>query len=104
MKEHFFTINVDNPEKGKQAIRCTGDNTELFTHHPTYRDVDHLFYFENLETRLGSFIFRQILGEEQFEKIREYVFSSGEFAIHYRPEPTEADMETFIQWEMRDVA
>lgn len=104
MDEPFFNLNIVSPEAGERLFRCTGTNTELYLHAPNYRDVDHLFHrYDGNDKRLGAFVFRQILGEQEFEKIKQYMTSTGTYPIAYRPEPTESDMYQFIQWEMSDI-
>jgi hypothetical protein len=104
MSEVFFVLNVESPENGTQRFHCTGGNTELYVHAPNYRDVDHLFHrYDPEDRRLGAFVFRQILGEDEFERIRQYVFNSGAYPITYRPEPTETDFAEYLHTQSNDI-
>lgn len=104
MSDIFFTINVHSPDQGEVEFTCTGDNTELYIHHPNFKDVDHVFHrYDPEDRRLGAFMFRQILGEEEFERIRQYIYETGTYPITYRPEPTDSDMEQFLHFSSQDI-
>lgn len=92
-----FTIR-GMTEWGVREFDCTPDNTELYLHHPTYEDVDHIFHrFDTVDRRLGAFVWRHILGEEDFEEHADYMTGSQNWVVIYRPEPTESDLNQFAQ-------
>lgn len=104
MSEPFFILNVTSRELGESIFRCTGENTELYVHGPNYRDVDHIFHrYDETDRRLGGFVFRSLLGEDEFERIKKYVYSAGTYPITYRPTPTDGDMDEFIKFESQDI-
>ncbi len=43
------------------------------------------------------------LGEEEFEKIRQYIYDTGAYQITYRPEPTESDFAEYLHTQSTDV-
>lgn len=91
-------------DQGEQLFTCTGDNTELYVHAPQFKDVDHLFHrHDPNDRRLGGFVFRSLLGEEEFERIRQYIFDSGAYPITYRPEPTETDFAEYLHTQSTDI-
>lgn len=95
-----FVINGREPDGNPRRFVCTGDNTELYVHHPNFADVDHIFHrFDTKERRLGAFIWRAILGHEEFERIAEYMRDSLEYPMFYKPEPSEGDMQQFMEFE-----
>lgn len=103
MSEIFFTIHATT-ERGQETFKCTGDNTELYIHSPQFKEVDHVFYrYDTQDRRLGGFVFRHILGEEEFEKIRQYIYDTGAYQITYRPEPTESDFEQYLHTQSSDI-
>ena len=103
MSEHFFILNLLT-ERGYETFTCTGDNSELYHHKPQYREVDHVFVrIEETNRRLGGFVWRNILGEEEFERISQFMYQSGEYPIHYRPEPTESDFEQYLHDQSQDL-
>ena len=103
MEKANFTIRVES-ERGKEDLYCDGSNTELYIHSDQYKEVDHIFNrIDHTDRRLGAFIWRHILGEENFNNIAMYMHNSGEFAITYKPEPSEADFEQFLQDQSHDI-
>lgn len=103
MNNHFFTLNLTT-ERGEESFTCTGDNADLYRHAPQYREVDHVFVrISETDRRLGGFVWRNILGEEEFERISQFMFQSGEYPITYRPEPTETDFDQFLKDQSGDI-
>lgn len=103
MSEHYFVLNLTT-ERGDESFTCTGDNAELYRHKPQYREVDHVFVrISDTDRRLGGFVWRHILGEEEFERVSQFMYQSGEYPIHYRPEPTESDFEQFLHDQSQDL-
>ena len=103
MERANFTIRVES-ERGQEDLYCDGDNTELYIHSDQYKEVDHIFNrIDQRDRRLGAFIWRHILGDENFNNIAMYMHSSGEFPITYKPVPTEADFEHFLQDQSHDL-
>ena len=91
-------------EHGQTEFNCNGDNTELYLHRPQYKEVDHLFHrFDENDRRLGGFVWRQILGEEEFNQIVTHMQESGDFLITYRPEPTDADFDQYLHDNSGDI-
>ncbi len=87
-------------ENGAERLTCTPENTELYIHHPDkWKDVDHLFYRLDPESdrRLGGFVWRHILGDEEFEALGTRMSQSLNWMIVYRPEPTETDMNEYLK-------
>jgi hypothetical protein len=85
-------------EHGVREFECTPENTELYLHHERYRDVDHMFHrIDETDRRLGAFVWRHVLGEEDFEQYSDAMIESGLWIAHYRPTPTETDMEQFTK-------
>lgn len=91
-------------EQGEKLFVCTGDNTELYVHAPQFKEVDHLFHrYDPEDRRLGGFVFRHILGDDEFERIRQYIFNTGAYPITYRPEPTETDFAEYLHTQSNDI-
>jgi hypothetical protein len=92
---HF--VIVGKTEHGVNRFICTPENTELYLHHPDkYRDVDHMFHrIDERDRRLGAFVWRHVLGEETFEHYSDLMCASLNWIVHYRPTPTDSDMEQF---------
>lgn len=104
MEEPHFILNVESVEKGSLRLICTGDNTELYVHKPQFKEVDHLFHrYDESDRRLGGFVFRNLLGEEEFERIKQYIFNAGTYMITYRPEPTDSDFEQYLHTQSFDI-
>lgn len=85
-----------NTDQGLREFECTPDNTELYIHHPQYKDVDHIFHrIDDSDRRLGGFVWRHILGEEAFNEHTNRMIQSMNWCVFFRPEPTEVDMAQF---------
>jgi hypothetical protein len=92
--DHF--ILKGETEQGYTEFYCTPVNTELYLHHPKWRDVDHIFIRINeKERRLGAFVWRHVLGEEVFEEHAHNMTDSFNWDIYYRVNPTDNDLEQF---------
>ena len=98
-----FIINAVT-ERGPMALHCNGSNTELYIHRDQYRVVDHIFHrLEETDRRLGGFVWRHILGEEEFDRIAAHMHESEDFMIVYRPEPTESDFDQYLHDQSGDI-
>ena len=106
---NHFIINAETVEKGPQRYECTPDNTVLYIHDPLrFPEYDHLFRtltdeelpeeYRNTARNIGGFIWREILGDRQFEQIAQTIASSFNFQVIYRPAPLKADQEQYIQF------
>jgi len=103
MEKANFTIRVES-ERGPEELYCDGSNTELYIHSDKYKEVDHIFNrIDQRDRRLGAFIWRHILGDENFNNVAMYMHNSGEFAVFYRPEPTEPDFEHYLKDQSGDI-
>jgi len=99
-----FFINAQDPKGGQHRFECDPTNTELYIHHPRFADVDHVFHrFDQTDRRLGAFIWRSVLGDEKFGEIANFMRDCGEYELHYRPQPTDADMEQYEHFEGQDL-
>ncbi len=104
MSEFNFGVRVNTTDGENRLLECHGENTELYRHHPNFKDVDHFFIrIDERDRRLGAFLWRQILGDEQFEALSLRTIQSGEFIVVYRPEPTDSDMQQFLETEGNDL-
>lgn len=102
MEPHFYIRAAT--DKGEMKFHCTGENTELYIHHPNFKEVDHLFHrLDESDRRLGGFVWRHILGEEEFERIAMYMHESGAFQITYKPQPAEGDFEEYLHSQSGDI-
>lgn len=98
-----FIIRAET-ERGPMELACNGTNTELYIHQTQYEEVDHIFHrIDDTDRRLGGFVWRHILGEEEFERIALHMHESGDFMITYRPEPTEHDFEEYLHSQAGDI-
>lgn len=99
-----FYINAISGEGRSHRFECDPTNTELYIHHPTYADVDHIFHrFDPTDRRLGAFVWRSVLGAERFGEIALFMRDCGEYELHYRPVPTDSDLEQFAEFESGDI-
>lgn len=96
MEDFNQFIIIGKTEYGVREFGCTPDNTELYLHHPNWRDVDHIFHrIDERDRRLGAFVWRHVLGEELFEAHANRMCESMNWIVHYRPEPVESDLAQF---------
>lgn len=106
--KHFF-INAQTEELGAQRYECTPENTILYLHRPKVADqYDHIFRTLSEEElpedlrgtarNLGGFIWREILGDEEFEQIGQAMCASYNFQVVYRPTPTQADQLQYFEY------
>jgi hypothetical protein len=103
MSEASFYINAQS-ERGPERFKCTGDNTELYLHADQYAEVDHIFTrYDETQRTLGAFVFRNILGVEEFDNIAEYMIQSCEYMITYRPVPTDSDFDQYLHHMSQDL-
>lgn len=103
MGEAVFHINAQS-ERGAERFTCTGEDTELYLHSDQYAEVDHIFHrFDATQRTLGAFVFRQILGQEEFDTIAEYMIQSAEYPVSYRPIPTDADFDQYLHHMSQDL-
>lgn len=103
MSEASFRIKAST-DQGERDFRCTGENTELYLFSERFEEVNHIFHrFDSTDTRLGAFVWKSILGEEEFNKLATYMHDSGEYHIFYRPEPMDTDMEQYLHSQSMDI-
>jgi hypothetical protein len=95
-----FTLHGQT-ENGVRDFECTPDNTELYLHRQEFREVDHIFHrFDDVDRRLGAFVWRHVLGEEQFNYYTSLMWESQNWTIIFRPEPTDGDMQNFAHEQL----
>ena len=103
MNEASFKIRAKS-ERGEEVFVCTGDNTELYLHSDQYAEVDHIFHrYDETARAVGAFIFRQVLGIEQFDTLAEYMIQSCEYPVSYRPVPTDTDFDQYLHHMSSDI-
>lgn len=103
MSEASFRIKAST-DQGERDFKCTGENTELYLFSEQFAEVNHIFHrFETTDSRLGAFVWKSILGEEEFDRIATYMNDSSEYPIFYRPEPLETDMEQYLHSQSQDI-
>lgn len=103
MEEASFNIRAQS-ERGEEYFTCTGDNTELYLHADQYAEVDHIFHRYGPTARhIGAFVFRNILGQEEFDTVAEYMIQSAEYMVTYRPTPTDADFDQYLHYVSQDI-
>lgn len=105
MGEFKFTVKGVTPDGEPVAMHCTPDNSELYIHSDQWKDVDHIFYRlpSDPERKLGAFLWRSVLGTEFFDSIGADIWASGDYQVHYRPQPTETDIEQYLDFAGRDL-
>lgn len=98
-----FTIRAKT-DRGLIEFFCTGENTELYVFSPKFQEVNHIFHrYDDTDRRLGAFVWKHILGEEDFNGLAQYMNETGEYPIFYRPEPLDSDMEQFLASQSGDI-
>jgi len=103
MCEASFNIRAQS-ERGEEFFVCTGDNTELYLHADQYAEVDHIFHrYDAVNRAIGAFVFRNILGQEEFDTVAEYMIQSAEYPVSYRPIPTDADFDQYLHHVSKDI-
>lgn len=103
MSESSFNIRASS-ERGEEFFVCTGDNTELYLHSDQYAEVDHVFHrFDDTNRTIGAFVFRQVLGVEEFDTIAEYMIQSCDYMVTYRPVPTDSDFDQYLHHMSQDL-
>lgn len=95
-----FNIRVMTEEQGEMLLECTPDNTTAYLHHPlTHYMYDHIFWRMPEEMKpeeargrnLGSFVWREILGADEFNALIDNMRKSYNWNMVYRPVPTDSD-------------
>ena len=95
---NYFAIPYMTPEGDSGIMDCTPDNTELFRHSEQWKEVDHVFIrVDPVDRRLGAFVWRHVLGEEEFDDLSTKMVDSTNYPHHYRPYPAEGDLEQYEQ-------
>jgi len=103
VSEASFYINAQS-ERGPERFKCTGDNTELYLHADQYEEINHIFHrYDSVERTLGCFVFRDVLGVEEFDSIAEYMIQSCEYQVTYRPVPTDTDFDQYLHHMSQDL-
>lgn len=98
-----FNITAHS-ERGEEHFTCTGDNTELYLHADQYAEVNHIFHrYDSVERALGAFLFRNVLGEVEFDEAANYMIDSAEYLVVFRPTPTEGDFEQYLHHMSQDL-
>ena len=99
--------NNFNLHLGGDVHRCTPDNAEIFIHAEKWKLIDHIWRIsddpEERARRLGMFVWREILGDEAFEDLGDFMRKTYMYPIHYRPEPTEEDMQLYLDFCSQDI-
>ena len=96
--KYDFTITADT-DNGVIDFLCTPENTELYLHSSAYASIDHIFNrYNNLDRTLGVFVWREVLGIEEFNRISMHIHDSGVFEIHYKPTPNETDLQQYGEY------
>jgi hypothetical protein len=104
-----FHINATTKELGPQRYECTPENTSLYLHRPGVKDeYDHIFRTLSQEElpeeirgtarNLGGFIWREVLGDEEFQTIGQRICASYNFNVVFRPEPLESDQIQYFEF------
>ncbi len=99
---------------GSMVLRCTPDNSHLYLHHPDRNEhYDHIFrrlseeetpeQLRGTHENLGGFIWREVLGEEEFENIATMMSMSCNFVVVYKPEPSNADVEQYKDFALKQL-
>ena len=97
-REIDFTITAQT-DFGEMDFYCTPENTELYLHSNNYSSIDHIFNrYNNLDRTLGVFVWREVLGNEEFIRISDFIHNTGAYEIHYKPTPSEADLQQYGQY------
>ena len=103
MSEASFNIRAQS-ERGDEQFTCTGDNTELYLHTDQYAEVDNIFHrFDVNDRAIGAFLFRQVLGDEEFDTVAQYMIQSAEYMVVFRPTPTETDFDQYLHHMSQDL-
>ena len=103
MSEASFNIRAQS-ERGEEQFTCTGENTELYLHADQYEEVNHIFHrYDSTERALGAFLFRHILGEEEFDTVAQYMIQSAEYMVVFRPTPTDGDFDQYLHHMSQDL-
>jgi hypothetical protein len=91
-------------ERGEENFTCTGDNTELYLHGEQYEEVNHIFHrYDTTERALGAFLFRSVLGDEEFDQAAKFMIESAEYVVIYRPVPTDGDFDQYLHHMSQDL-
>lgn len=103
MSEASFNIRAQS-ERGEEVFVCTGDNTELYLHADQYQELDHVFHrYDSVERALGAFLFKSVLGDEEFDTVAQYMIESAEYMVVFRPTPTESDFDQYLHHMSQDL-
>ena len=101
--EASFNIRAQS-ERGEEVFTCTGDNTELYLHATQYEEVNHIFHRFDPENRaIGAFLFRNVLGAEEFDSVAQYMWQSQSYPVTFKPVPTEPDFEQYLHHMSQDL-
>lgn len=106
--QHFF-INAQTDEMGSQRYECNPDNSALYLHDPEENlQYDHVFRVltgeeipEELREsgrNLGAFVWREVLGDEEFTSVAAAMCNSYNFNVVYRRVPTETDRNNYFEY------
>lgn len=109
-----FNVRVNTEELGSMVLRCTPDNSVLYLHHPDRNEhYDHIFRrlaedetpepLRGTHGNLGGFIWREVLGHDEFENIATLVSNSCNFPVIYKPEPDPADAQQYEEFAMKQM-
>lgn len=108
-----FTIRVQTVENGEMQLPCTPDNTAVYLHHPLqHAEYDHLFWRMPEEDKpeeargrnLGAFVWREIVGADEFNVLVMNMRRSLNWPITYRPVPIEADRRQYHEYAQAKMA
>ena len=101
--EASFNIRAQS-ERGQEVFTCTGDNTELYLHGDQYEELNHIFHrYDQTERALGAFLFKSVLGEEEFDTVAQYMIQSASYPVMFRPVPTDSDFDQYLHHMSQDL-
>lgn len=100
-EEFCFTITAET-DFGVRDFYCTPNDTELYLHSNNYTSIDHIFNrYDPTDRTLGIFVWREVLGNEEFNRISDYIHNTGAYDIYYKPVPVERDLQLYGEYIVR---
>lgn len=102
-ESYVFNVNVADDQGNKVQFHCTPKNTELYLFGGAWKAADHFFHRQDQLGNAGAFIWRSILGSDQFDEIANRVIESETFCYFFKPVPEGADLQYFLDYEAQDV-
>ena len=104
MAESFvFNVRLADEHGNTTELHCTEKDTELYMFGGAWKAADHFFHrFDRTQTA-GAFLWRAVLGSDQFDEIANRVIESERYTYHFAPQPTGMDLHYFLEYEASDV-